>query len=67
MTSEKGYEAGEASKEAVKLLKEIGRAVKGIDRKVEAILDELGEHFEDTRKSSDSWSYHDLHGDEHWY
>ena len=67
MTSEKGYQAGEASEKAVKLLKEIGKAVKGIDRKVEEILDEMGEHFEDTRQSSDSWSYRDLYGEEHPY
>ena len=67
MTSQKVHEAGGASKEAVKLLKEIGKAVKGIDRKVEAILDELGEYFEDTRHDSDSWSYHDVYGDEHRY
>ena len=68
MTSEDGYEAGGASQEAVKLLKEIGRAVKAIDDKIEEILDELGEHFEDTRQSSgNSWSHDGLYGNEEGY
>ena len=68
MTSEKGYETGGDYKEMVTLLKDIGATVKAIDSKVEEILDDLKDHFEDTRQGSEnSWSYHDLYDDERGY
>lgn len=53
MTSENGYEKGRDYEGQREILSDIRRSVRSIDGKVEAILDELGEHFDEVRRTSD--------------
>ena len=67
MTPENGYEERAKHDESVELLKDIRRTLKSVDGKVEDILDDLREHFEDVRDRSGDWSVHGLYdGAEHY-
>ena len=69
MASEENYQDDHENQDANTLLSDIRITVRSIDGKVDDILDEIQEHFEDVRSSSDdSWDYRDLYenGNNHY-
>ncbi len=69
MASEENYQDDHENQDATALLSDIRTTVHSIDSKVEEILDEIQEHFEDVRSSpDDAWDYRDLYenGNSHY-
>ena len=62
MASEENYQDDHEHQDATSLLSDIRTTVRSIDKKVEEILDDLQEHFEDVRSSTDdTWDYRDYY------